>query len=192
MNTRINALDQIEGAMRTLESYGYDVSAIWKEHHAYLAEFDTRTPSDHDAKWATRNEAPGALEDHISDGKFEVLTAAEAFQDRQFVLSAGQRDTLRERHGLTPAQTIVLSNAVTFPKTRVLASITIKSAEHIDPRRRRHVLVEAVITNPAEFFEVSAARDKEREAERAKEDVKRVKNGEQPKTAHQRALVYMT
>ncbi len=218
MNSRLNAIPTIETAMRLLESYGYDTTTLWTEHHSWLAQFDERKPTDHDHKWATRADAPSPIEQHfIRELKFPIyadgaipgsppigwrtekeygperLSASNAFPDRQFTLSPGQRDVLRTAHGLTPTQVVVLRNVVTFPGTNVLYQITIVSAEHIDPRRRNHVLVSAVI-NAAEFFEKASERDKEREAARAeadeKADKKRVAKGESPRSVKRLALTY--
>ena len=190
-NTRINGIEQVEQALRTLEAYGYNTEPVWAEHNEWLRTLDTRPVTAFDVTWATRNIAPSSVEEHFLGHEPELLRAAVAFEDRHFVLTPGQRDTLRERHGLTPARHVILVNVQTFPQTNVIASFTIKSAEHIDVRRRRHVLVEAVVINAAEFFEQGAARDKEREAELAEADTKRVKKGGEPKTAKGRALVYM-
>lgn len=214
-NSRINAIEQIEANLRNLEAYGYNTSHVWAEHNAWLLTLDTRQPTPFDATWATRNEQPSSIEDHfIQLLKFpvyanaaqegdapvgweekrqyepELLRAANAFADRHFTLTPGQRDVLRERHGLTPARHIIIVNVQTFPGTNLIASFTIKSAEHIDPRRRRHVLVEAVIINAAQFFQLGKARDDEREVAKAETDTKRVKKGEEPRSAKQKALRY--
>lgn len=214
-NTRINGIEQIETALRNLEAYGYDTASVWAEHNAWLRSMDTRPPSEFDAVWATRNEKPSSIEEHfVQLLKFpvyadptdrtagpigwreekeygpELLTAANCFPDRQFTLTPGMRDTLRERHGLTPAKHVVVTHAAMFPNTNIVWQFTIKSAEHVDPRRRRHVLIEAVITPASEFFNVAAQRDREREAEKEQEDAKRVKKGEEPRTAKMKALQY--
>lgn len=214
-NQRINGIEHVETALRTLESYGYNTSSVWAEHNEWLKTLDTRNPTELDAVWATRNDKPSSIEEHfIQNLRFpiyaddhqpgdapigwrdekqygpELLTAANCFVDRQFTLTPGMRDTLRERHGLTPAKTVIINHVVTFPGTNIIWQFGIKSAEHIDPRRRKHVLVEAVITPASEFFQVSAARDKEREAEKAQEDAKRVKKGLAPISVKAKALQY--
>lgn len=191
---RINGIEQIETAIKCLEAYGYDATSIWAEHNEWLKSLDSRKPTDFDAQWATRNQAPAPIEQQYQDGIAAVLSAANCFTDRHFTLSPGQRDVLRERHGLTPAQTIIITHAPTFPGTNILWQIAIKSAEHIDSRRRKHVLVEAVITPASEFFKVAADRDKEREAaklaEADAEDKRRVKRGLEPISVKAKALAY--
>jgi hypothetical protein len=192
--TRINGIEQIETALRNLEAYGYDTSSVWSQHNEWLKGLDTRKPTEFDAAWATRNDAPASLEQQYEGGTAAVLSAANCFIDRHFTLSPGMRDTLRERHGLTPAQTIIITHAPTFPGTNILWQIAIKSAEHIDPRRRKHVLVEAVITPASEFFKAAADRDKEREAQKfleaELEDKRRVKKGLEPISTKAKALQY--
>lgn len=214
--TRINAIPQIETALRTLEAFGYDVSATWSEHNAWLAGLDTCQPTEHDIKWALRNEKPSSIEEHfIQMRKFPVygddrslgpigwrtepeygleqLSAANAFADRQFTLSPGQRDYLRERFGLTPTTVVVLTNAQTFKSSHVLFQLTIKSAEHVDPRRRSHVLNAATV-RASEFFAEAARLDKEREARRVEEeekaDKKRIARGEKPVGSRAVAMQY--
>lgn len=188
-NTRINGIEQVEQALRTLAAYEYDVSGVWEEHNQWLLSLDNYTITELDHTWATQAAEPSTVQDHHEDGEYEVLTAARCFSDRQFTLSPGQRDTLREQHGLTPTKDILISNVVTFKGTNVIRNFTIKSTEHIDPRRRRHVLVEAVVS-AAKFFETAAARDKEREEQAVTDDIKAVKKGGTPKTTRGRAMQY--
>ena len=188
MNNRINGIEQVEQALRVLEGYGYDTKPVWAEHNAWLATMDSGEPTAQDYKWAVQHE-PSTVADHHVDGVYEVLTAARCFAGRQYTLSPGQRDVLREQYGLTPTQDVVITNVVVFKGTSLIRHFTLESTEHIDPRRRRHVLVAAVVS-AARFFERSAERDKEREEEAEVEDTKRVKKGGKPKTAKGLALQY--
>lgn len=192
--TRINGIEQIETAIKCLEAYGYDLTPVWHEHNEWLKSLDSRAPTEFDATWATRNVEPSSTDQHFEDGKPAVLTAADCFVDRQYMLTPGQRDVLRERHGLTPAQVVIVTHAPTFKGTTILWQLAIKSAEHIDPRRRKHVLVEAVMTPASEFFKAASDRDKEREAEKQAaaeaEDRKRVKKGLEPISVKAKALQY--
>ena len=194
-NARINALPQIETAIRILESFGYEIQPLWTEHHAWLQHYDTRTPTDHDSTWATRNAAPASIEAHFvqvlkhpiygddpSNGPIGweeekqygpvLFSAADCFTDRQFTLTGGMRDVLRQAHGLTPTKVVVVTNAVVFPGTNILSQFTIKSALHVDPKQRRHVLIEAVISPAAKFFEQASRLDKAREEEKVKAERK--------------------
>lgn len=220
MNTRINGLEHIVQCLRTLESYGYDTVALWREHNEWLATLDERKPTDLDRHWATRADAPTPIEQHfIQELRFpiyanddssdlehyelkptgwrvekqyrpELLSGSNCFKDRQYTLTPGQRDVLRTRHGLTPAAVVVVTDVALFTGTSVVWSVTIKSAEHIDPRRRKHVLSEVVIAPASKFFQDGAAIDKAREAEAVEADLKAVKKGAAPTTARVKALQY--
>jgi hypothetical protein len=191
MNTRINAIPTIEQALKTLEAFGYDASSVWSQHNAWLVQLDERAPTDHDARWAKRNKEPSALADHFDkNGVPEVLSAANAFKDRHYSLSPGQRDVLRNRYGLTPAKTIILTDVALFPGTNIIWSVNIRSAEHIDITRRRHVLAAAVIAPVAKFFDDAQARDKEREHDQLAADEARIANGQKAISVKGRALQY--
>lgn len=204
--------------MRTLEAYGYNTAPLWKEHNDWLATIDERQPTDEDRTWATRKTQPSSLEQHfIQELKFpiyanddnmpnhlrvpvgwrtekqykpELLSSGNCFKDRHFCLTPGQREVLRNRHGLTPAQTIIITDVALFPNTNIIWSFTLKSAEHVDIRRRKHVLLEVVIAPAAQFFKDGAALDKEREAEAVEKDLKRVSKGGEAKTVRVKALQY--
>jgi hypothetical protein len=189
VNTRINGIEQIETAIRVLASYGYDMSPVRAQHNTWIDSLDRREPTELDSTWASQT-SPSIISEHTNEGVFEVLSAARCFADRQFTLSPGQRETLREQHGLTPTRDVLISNVVTFPGTKVISQFTLRSTEHISEERRRHVLVSAVIYPAATFFETSARRDKEREEEAVETDKKAVKKGAQPKTPKLLAMQY--
>lgn len=165
-NTRINAIDQIETALKLLTSQGYDTHAIWEDHNAWLLTLDTRECTDDDRRWATQNPMPSTIEEHFVDGEPELLTAARCHVGRQYTLSPGQRDVLRERYGLTPTMTVKATNVELFSAEDVIWSVTLKSTEHVDPKRR-HVLNEVVLCPAATFFRDADIKDKERELEAA-------------------------
>lgn len=209
MNTRINAIPTIEQAMKTLSAFGYDVSTVWTQHNTWLATLDERAPDDVDRQFGQRRKEPSSIEEHFQakaseknaqgdkqhNNEPELLSAANCFKDRHYTLTPGQRDVLRNRYGLTPAQHIIVTDVALFKGTNIIWSVTIKSAEHIDPRRRRHVLHAACIAPAAKFFADGIAQDKEREAEAAANaaaaDEKRKANGLAPISLKGRALAYM-
>lgn len=217
--TRINAIEAIETALRVLVAHGYEAGAAgWREHEAWLATLERRTPTEFDFKWATRAPSPTAIAEHLQekhvymipvkkeDGRTfwiknelwenETLKASNCFAGRNFTLSPGQRQVLRERHGLTPSHVVEVTNVTTFPapNAHVMVSFTLKSAVHVDPRRRAHVLNEVVISNAAQFFAKAEESDKAREAEAAyraeKRDAEVAKKGGQPKSSKARAMMY--
>jgi hypothetical protein len=186
-NTRINTIDQIETALRILESQGYDTSSIWAEHNAWLLTLDQQQPTERDHAWARRAPAPSTI-----DELPEQLTAAKCHAGRQFTLSPGQRDVLRTRFGLTPTKVVEVVNVAVYPNDATLMwSVTLRSAEHVDPRRRKHVLNEVVLVPVSEFFEQAAARDKERE-EQAAEQAEKTGKPTRVKSVTSLALAYLT
>lgn len=188
-NSRINGIEQIEAAMRTLEAYGYTTLPLWTEHNEWLAASEARLPDLEDHKWCQQFE-PSTTADHSSAGEFEVLTAARCHSGRQYTLSSGQRDVLRSRHGMTPTKDILIRDVALFKGTNLISQFTLCSTEHIDVRRRRHVLTEVVIAPASAFFSKAAQLDKEREAEREQVDAKRVKEGKAPISVKAKAMQY--
>jgi hypothetical protein len=160
---RINALAQIETALRCLTSYGYETTALWKEHHDWLQSTELREPTDNDRRWAQRAAEPSATADHFRDSLPEPLSAAQCWQGRQYTLTPGQRAYLRDRYGLTPTRVVELTEVGLFRATNIVHTFVLKSAEHVDEQRRRHVLNAVCITNAAEFFARAAQLDKQRE-----------------------------
>jgi hypothetical protein len=189
-NSRINGIEQIEAALRTLEAYGYTTLPLWTEHNEWLAESERSEPTEEDAKWAAQHSSPSLLAEHTQDGVFEVLSAARCFSGRQYTLSSGQRDVLRARHGMTPTKDILIRDVALFKGTNLISQFTLCSTEHIDVRRRRHVLTEVVISPASAFFAKAAQLDKEREAEAVEADVKRVKEGKAPISIRAKAMQY--
>lgn len=218
-NSRINGIEQIEAALRTLEAYGYCTLPLWTEHNDWLASSERSEPTEADYTWAKQGEAPSNIEDHLiqilkfplyaKDAQrgeppigwreekkygFEVLSAANCFSNRQYTLSSGQRDILRSRHGMTPTKDVLIQDVALFKGTNLISQFTLCSTEHIDVRRRRHVLTEVVICPASAFFSQAAARDKEREAEQAEReeatDAKRVKAGKEPISTRAKAMQY--
>jgi hypothetical protein len=161
---RINALAQIETALRCLTSYGYETAPLWKEHHEWLQSTELREPTDDDRHWATRAGEPSSVADHFRDNLPEPLSAAQCWQGRQYTLTPGQRAYLRDRYGLTPTRVVELIEVGLFRSApTVVHTFVLRSAEHVDEQRRRHVLNAVCITNAAEFFARAAQIDKQRE-----------------------------
>lgn len=172
-NTRINSIVQIETAFKLLASQGYSpeaLSTLWAEHAVWLNSLDARAITDLDHQWATQLPEPASVEDHwvpernaagdIIGKRPEDLTAARCHVGRQYSLTPGQREILRERYGLTPTMVVQAVNVELFPgPDDVIWSITLKSVEHVDPRRRRHVLNEVVLQPASAFFRDAAAID---------------------------------
>lgn len=167
-NTRINSLAQVESALRVLTAQGYDTQALWAEHNAWLEAMERRPVTEFDRQWATRL-ARMSLGEHYSrvkdrDGwdvgnEAAVLAASLCHAGRQFRLSPGQRAVLREWYGLTPTRLVELVGVETFADCDVISAFTIRNAQHIDARERRHALVEVRVHPAAEFFAAGKHQD---------------------------------
>jgi hypothetical protein len=194
-STRINAVEQIEQALKTLRAHGYAVDPLWAEHNAWLASIDSQPCTDFDRTWARQLPEPSTTEEHFAGGVEEVLTSARCHVGRKYTLSPGQRDVLRERYGLTPTVTVVATNVELYSTEDVIYSLTLKSVEHVDERRRRHVLNEVVLCPASAFFHDAAVLDKAREEEAAERAAEREgresTSARQPKAASI-ALAYLT
>jgi hypothetical protein len=183
---RINALEQIETALRCLTSYGYETAPLWKEHHEWLQSTELREPTDDDRHWATRAGEPSSVADHFRDNLPEPLSAAQCWEGRQYTLTPGQRAYLRDRYGLTPTRVVELIEVGLFRTTNIVHTFVLRSAEHVDEQRRRHVLNAVCITNAAEFFERAAQLDKQREEETAAQAATKEST---PKTSRRMSMV---
>lgn len=172
-STRINMVEQVETWLKGLTSQGYDTTALWREHNNWLAEIETRAITDEDRTWATQLPEPAVISDHFVNGQPEVLTAARTHFGRQYSLSPGQREVLRDRYGLTPTLVVTAENVELFPEDDVIYSLTLRSVEHVDPRRRTRVLNSVVLAPASAFFRDAAAIDKKREEEQEARDAER-------------------
>ena len=192
--------DTTESALRLLTAEGFDTRQLWHAHNERCQNEDKRAPTEHDEKWATRAEAPTPVAEHLmeehvvmfritlDDGRKifikqttidpEILTASNCFPDRQYTLSPGQRDVLRERYGLQLSKIMIVTNVEMFPGTNVIASFQLEAGRHIDPRNKGAVLVKAVVRPAADFFEAGAKREKEAEERREEQRA----NGKKPST----------
>lgn len=145
---RLNRVASIESALLKLHSHGFDVKALWAEHRKRLAKLDVTELTDEDHTWATVG-AKVPLSEHWEN---PLLRASRLVVGRQFTLTPGQRSVLRNRTGLTPTEKIEVTAMVMYPGTQVVFSMTLRSCLHVDPRLRKHLLVETVLQPAAEFF----------------------------------------
>ena len=163
---RQNNLPAIEQALRLLTSHGYCTADLWDEHHAWLRSEDSEVPTQQDITWSKNRELAPSTEQHFATGTNEVLTAFAAAEGWSYRLSPGQRRFLRNRYGITPTMTVTVIGLTFFPGTRVISALTIRSDEHV-ANNRQHRVLNRVVMNATEFFERSAAFDKEIEEESA-------------------------
>lgn len=192
--TRINMVEKIETALKLLTSQGYDVQSAWSEHNTWLQTHGVPLPDLVDETWA-RNIGPerlSSMDDHFTGTfGFETLNAWTVSQGRQYTLTPGQREYLRERYGLTPTAQVYVDNVGFFKGSSLIYSLTLRSTEHIDPSRRR-VLNAAVLAPASHFFRDSAMLDKAREDEKVSADAEAAKKtGKAPKLPSNIALQYL-
>jgi len=174
----LNHKDRIETALRYLESHGLPVGPLWAEHDARIRAFDTAEATDLDKKYELPVDQP-TIPEHFLDGKPQVLDANHAWPGYSYSLTPGQRAWLRDNYGLTPTATVTITGIARWPGTRHPQMISLRSDIHVDPRQRKHVLVEAVIREPGRFFTESAAHDAKLEAARTVNEAK--KGGKAPR-----------
>lgn len=188
MSDYLTHRERIETTLRYLESHGLPVGPLWAEHARRIDGLDTETPTEFDKRYELPVDRP-TIPEHFNGKTPQTLTAGHAWVGYSYSLTAGQRAWLRDNYGLTPTATITLLEIVRWPGTRHPRLLHLRSDLHVDPRHRRHVLVNAVIRTPGKFFAESAARDAELEAAKLKEDLEREAKGEKPKTITRKRTV---
>jgi hypothetical protein len=161
--SHLNAITQIESAMRVLIAQGYDISSVQQQHFEWLKSLEHATPTENDRNFAQRQQCSSITELHFAKGEPEILTAEQCFPGRQYTLSPGQRDILRNRYHLTPTKTVKVSWVELFPGTNIIACFGLESCLHVDNARRKHVLKSCVVSPASEFFMQARSRDADRE-----------------------------
>lgn len=174
--------DRIEGALRYLETHGLPVGPLWTAHSDRLAAFDSETPSDFDKRYELPVDRP-TIPEHFQSGRPQILSAGHIWPGYSYSLSPGQRAWLKENYGLTPTMTVTVYEAAVWPGTRHPRVIKLRSDIHVDPRARKHVLIDAVIRQPGKFFQESAARDAELEAAKVRAEAEAEARGEKKSRA---------
>lgn len=156
---------QIEGALRTLESHGFDVKALWRELSTRVSTWERGTPSEDDTRYTLPSVQPDLL-NHLIDGRNQDLHPSVMWNGYSYTLSPGQRSILRDTYGLTPTQTVTVAWVEAWPGTQYPRVMKLTSDLHIDPRNRKHVLVSAVINDVGTFFKTAAELDDAERTER--------------------------
>ncbi len=173
LSSYLSARDRIEGALRYLESVGLEVKPLWLQHADLIASADTEAMSEDDKRYTLPVDRP-TIPEHFTNGRLpQFLTPGHAWVGYSYQLTPGQRSWLRDNYGLTPTQTVTLVELTRWPSTQHPRMLHIRSDLHVDPRHRRHMLIDAVIRQPGKFFKESAQRDAELEAEKQKADAEK-------------------
>jgi len=81
-------------------------------------------------------DVPMAIDDHLSLGNDRPTLSCRVEVGRAYALTSGQRDVIRERYGMTPAQLVEVTEVGMFANTKYIRRITLQSCEHVDVARR--------------------------------------------------------
>jgi hypothetical protein len=116
-------------------------------------------PSEADLRWPV--EQPTVVAEHITLGNDRPVLSCKLQVGRAYSLTPGQRDVVRDWFNMTPAPLIEVLEVALYPGTQYIQRVTLKSCEHVDPRRRR-VMTKFAIDKWGEFCSQAKQRDTER------------------------------
>lgn len=150
---------------------------VWVAHTAFVESLNSESITDYDSRYTVPTNPP-TMPEHFDGSVPQVLSPGHAWPGYSYSLTPGQRAWLRDNYALTPTKTVTVLELTCWPGTQHPRMIHLRSDLHVDPRNRRHVLVNAVIRTPGKFFTESAARDAELEAEKLKESAEKEARGE--------------
>lgn len=147
-------------AARHLSVLGINVSSITTQIEEAREDYNAQ-PATEDRlfPWVK----PDAITEHLlPGGRRTVLTSAIGV-GREYELSPGQRDYMRNHYGMTPAQTVEVTTFELYADGKHIKSVRFRSAEHIDPQRR-HVIRAFAIHNWGRFMTEAKKLDEDRKA----------------------------
>jgi len=132
-----------------------------KMARAVLGEFEDlleqvrMVPDEEDLRW--RLEVGEGIAEHFEGGR-PVLTRR-LVVGRKYALTPGQRSVLRDWYGLTPTKLVEVTVLQTYAcDDTVIRTLVLRSDIHVEEQNRKHVLVEATISNFGRFMTASAER----------------------------------
>jgi len=139
-------------ALLLLEKAGLDISTPRKQLFEKKRLEELSTPSDLELMYPLLT--PKSWLNHFENGSDVPYLSNTTIRDGgQFRLSPDQKAILRELYGLTPTNTVTVSNLELYPPLadgRVcIRSFTLHSAIHVDWKVRKHVLSKASIGGKA-------------------------------------------
>jgi hypothetical protein len=158
----LNEWDTIEDAIGLLKSHGFNMRGTQEQYDdwRYICQ---RQPTADDLKYKLTPAATASehLVGHGTDERPPLSTRLVV--GRAYSLTPGQRDVLRERYGLTPTRTIIVTGYNTFEPVHpgVIRWVTIKSNMHVDDTRK-HILISATIGDFGHFMATAEQRDRDR------------------------------
>ena len=165
MNSIEQNRQKIESALRLLEGSGFDVKQLWRDLTTRTSEYERGEPSEDDRRYKLPL-IPPKTEDHFDGSEPQVLSPSVLWVGFSYTLTPGQRAWLRETCSLTPTRTVTIGWVETWPNTQHPRAMLVRSDIHIDPKYRKHILVDVVVREVGKFFRESAERDAENERER--------------------------
>lgn len=156
-------LAQVEAAFKVLEDSQIPVTvsrAIWAER---LSEMQ-RQPTDEDRRYP--HTVAVALEDHLGMGDSRPNLDCGLVIGRAYSLSPAMRDVIRDWYNMTPTELVQVLDLRHFDEDQqaYIKSVTLRSEEHIDPRRVA-VMTKFTINAWGKFMARVAQRTEERKGE---------------------------
>lgn len=159
-------------AITVLASLGYDTSSLTSELTKRELAEEHGVPSEWDLRY-TLPDAPPSLGSHFENEKLLIaglskeqklvyrekivqkpqeLAPHVMWMGYHYSLTPGQRRWFREFTGMTPSATVTVSWVESWKGTKHPRSFKVVSDQHVDPRLRRHTIVEMVIRDAGKFF----------------------------------------
>ncbi len=151
-------IERITSSIAYLEGEAFDCSALRTQLDAMLACHEAEQPTQRDMLYRMPEAAP-TITEHLQSGSNPVFTAGRLWSGYSYELTPGQRSILREAYGMTPTQTVTITDIETWKGTRFLRSFKLTSDIHTDPRARRHVLTACIIRDAGAFLHAAAELD---------------------------------
>jgi len=158
MSNFITNTESYREAIRLLTLAGYDVGGLRAQHALKEADYYHRQPTAADLAWQVHTPLnPVHL---LAGGKVPTLSVFNLVQGYQYQLSSGMRDFIRDKCGLTPTQTVTITELHFFPNTRIVCEMVVTSNLHIpSTTARKHLLTQWRCTDFTTFMAESQMRD---------------------------------
>jgi hypothetical protein len=167
-NFNTTAQDAYTRAIQTLVAQEYDISDIIRQNK----EKETRNapqPTDLDQLYPLTT--PESWVPHFDIGASDpmenvpILSTSTLRMGGRFLLTPGQRATIRARYNLTPTKVVEITQLECYEGTRIIKDLVIKSDLHVPEHQRKHVLVCCRISDFGKWYSEAKAIDEEIEIE---------------------------
>lgn len=145
-------------SLDTLAHYGLPVGNALARY-AEIKEDAQRQPDADDLKWSL--EQATIVAEHITLGNDRPTLDCHMVVGRAYSLTPGQRDYIRDHHNMTPAPLVEVIECAVYIGSQYIRRVTLRSVEHIDPRRRK-VINKFTIDRWGHFMSEALANDKAR------------------------------